>query len=196
MADIKSAREIAMEKIGQIGEATPEERLTWKYKPEGEQLAARYLKDDENLIAWLGKYEDRAKPYVKAGAAEVLVRTIALPKNEFTKNLNRKAMEGIRSLKNDKAQVENIFSRMRQLFTHYGDQGEKQKRQAAQSLKMDFEARLRPELEKQMGSMGAANIDVEKLPQFQQEYRKMVNQLDSQYLVLLKDYKDGLEKLT
>jgi hypothetical protein len=169
--------------------------LTWKYKPEGEQLAARYLKDDENLIAGLGKYEDKVKSYVKAGAAEVLVRTIALPKNEFTKNMNRKAMEGLRSLKNDKAQVENIFSRIRQLFSHYSDQGDKQKRQAAQSLKMDFEARLRPELEKQMGSLGGANIDVEKLPQFQQEYRKMVNQLDSQYMVLLKDYKDALLKL-
>jgi hypothetical protein len=196
MADIKSAREIAMERVGQIEAATAEERLTWKYRPEGEQLAARYLKDDDNLIAGLGKYDDNVKPYVKAGAAEVLVRTITLPKNDFVKNLNRKAMEGLRSLKSDKAQVENIFSRMRQLFTHYGDQGEKQKRQAAQSLKMDFEARLRPELEKQMGSLGGANIDVEKLPQFQQEYRKMVNQLDSQYLVLLKDYKDALLKLS
>jgi hypothetical protein len=196
MADIKSAREIAMERVGQIEAATAEERLTWKYRPEGEQLAARYLKDDDNLITGLGKYDDNVKPYVKAGAAEVLVRTITLPKNDFMKNLNRKAMEGLRSLKNDKAQVENIFSRMRQLFTHYGDQGEKQKRQAAQSLKMDFEARLRPELEKQMGSLGGANIDVEKLPQFQQEYRKMVNQLDSQYLVLLKDYKDALLKLS
>jgi hypothetical protein len=196
MADIKSAREIAMERVGQIEAATAEERLTWKYRPEGEQLAARYLKDDDNLIAGLGKYDDNVKPYVKAGAAEVLVRTITLPKNDFVKNLNRKAMEGLRSLKNDKAQVENIFSRMRQLFTHYGDQGEKQKRQAAQSLKMEFEARLRPELEKQMGSLGGANIDVEKLPQFQQEYRKMVNQLDSQYLVLLKDYKDALLKLS
>jgi hypothetical protein len=196
MADIKSAREIAMERVGQIEAATAEERLTWKYRPEGEQLAARYLKDDDNLITGLGKYDDNVKPYVKAGVAEVLVRTITLPKNDFMKNLNRKAMEGLRSLKNDKAQVENIFSRMRQLFTHYGDQGEKQKRQAAQSLKMDFEARLRPELEKQMGSLGGANIDVEKLPQFQQEYRKMVNQLDSQYLVLLKDYKDALLKLS
>jgi hypothetical protein len=196
MADIKSAREIAMERVGQIEAATAEERLTWKYRPEGEQLAARYLKDDDNLITGLGKYDDNVKPYVKAGVAEVLVCTITLPKNDFMKNLNRKAMEGLRSLKNDKAQVENIFSRMRQLFTHYGDQGEKQKRQAAQSLKMDFEARLRPELEKQMGSLGGANIDVEKLPQFQQEYRKMVNQLDSQYLVLLKDYKDALLKLS
>jgi hypothetical protein len=195
MADIRSAREIALEKVGQIGEATPEERLTWKYKPEGELLAGRYLKDDENLVAALGHFEDKVRPYVKAGAAEVLIRSIVLPKNDFVKNMNRKAMDGIRTLKNDKAQVENIFSRMRQLFAHYADQGEKQKKQALQSLKMDFEARLRPEIEKQLGTLGGANVDVERLPQFQQEYRKVLNQLDSQYLVLLKDYKDALTQL-
>jgi len=161
----------------------------------GEQLGAKYLKDDENLLAGIGRYEEKAKPFVKEGAAEVLIRTISLPKNDFIKNTNRKAMEGLRLLKNDKAQVENVFSRIRQLFSHYGDQGEKQKRQALQSLKIDFEARLRPEIEKQMGTLGGANIDVEKLPQFQQEWRKVLNQLDSQYLVLLKDYKEALGHL-
>lgn len=195
MADIKSAREIAMEKVEKLGDATPEERLSWKYQPEGETLAARYLKDDENLIAGISKYDEKDRKYVKAGAAEVLVRTITLPKNDFVKNQNRKAMEGLRSLKNDKTQLENVYTRIRQLFAHYSDQGEKQKKQAAQSLKMDFEARIRPELEKQMGGLSAANIDVEKLPQFQQELRKMINQLDSQYLNLLKDYKDALEQL-
>ena len=34
MADIKSAREIAMEKIEKLGEATEEERLKWKYVPD------------------------------------------------------------------------------------------------------------------------------------------------------------------
>lgn len=196
MAEIRSARDIAMEKVEKMGEATPEERLGWKYKPEGEMLAGRYLKDDENLINGLNRFDDKAKPYVKAGAAEVLIQNIALPKNDFAKNTNRKAMDGIRTLKNDKAQVENIFGRVRQLFSHYADQGEKQKKQALQQLKFDFEARIRPELERQLGSMGGANVDVEKLPQYQQEARKVLNQLDSQYLTLLKDYKDALIALS
>ncbi len=43
--DIKSALEIAMEKVEKLGEATVEERLKWKYLPQGKQLAAKYLKD-------------------------------------------------------------------------------------------------------------------------------------------------------
>ena len=44
MGEIKSALEIAMEKIEKLGEPTEEERLKWKYVPQGEELAARYLK--------------------------------------------------------------------------------------------------------------------------------------------------------
>jgi len=44
MDEIKSAREIATEKVDKLGEVTDEERLRWKYTPEGEKLAARYLK--------------------------------------------------------------------------------------------------------------------------------------------------------
>ena len=38
MGDIKSAREIAMEKVEELGEPTDEERLRWKYTPEGEKI--------------------------------------------------------------------------------------------------------------------------------------------------------------
>ncbi len=41
MGDIKSAREIAMEKVEKLGEATEEERLKWKHIPKGEELATR-----------------------------------------------------------------------------------------------------------------------------------------------------------
>ena len=50
MADIKSAYEIAMEKIKEIESATPEERMKWKFVPKGEELAGKYMKDDINLM--------------------------------------------------------------------------------------------------------------------------------------------------
>ena len=60
MGDIKSAAEIAMEKVEKLGEATEEERLRWKYVPEGEKLAAKYLKEGYNLVAEMGQYEEKA----------------------------------------------------------------------------------------------------------------------------------------
>ena len=64
MDKIKSALEIAMEKVEKIGEATNEERLKWKYTPEGEKLAAKYLKRDCNLAVELDKYEKDIAGYV------------------------------------------------------------------------------------------------------------------------------------
>jgi hypothetical protein len=196
MADIRSAREIALEKVEKLEAPTEQERLTWKYGPEGEQIAARYLKEDKSLVAALSDYDEAAKKYVKAGASKILIENIVLPKNDFIKNMNRKAMEGLRSLKSDKTQLENVFSRIRQLFSHYSEQGEKQKQMAYQDIKTEFEARIRPEMEKQYGLMPGTKIDVEKLAQFQQEWRKVVNQMDSQYMAHLKSYKEALSTLS
>jgi hypothetical protein len=193
---IKSAREIALEKIEKLGQATEEERLGWKYLPLGEALAARYLKDDSNLLADLSQYQENVKKYVIRGASQVLVRNISLPKNEVDKKKNKKTMDGLKLIKTDKVGVENIYSKLRYLFTHYDEQGEQQRRQAYQSLKVEIEGRIQEAVQKQLGSATAAGkIDVEKQPQFQQEWRKLQAQLDSAYLVHLNDYKQELSAI-
>ncbi len=192
MADIKSAREIAMEKIKELGEATDEERLKWKYVPQGEELAARYLKEGCNLVAELSRYQENVRRYVMGGAAEVLTRNISLPKNEVAKRNNKKVMDGLKVLKSDKVSVENVYSRIRHLFNHYTEQGEQQRKQAYQSLKSEFEAKIQQAMQQQLGLLVRANVDVERQPQFQQEWRKIQNQLDSQYLNLLGEYKREL----
>ena len=79
MGDIKSAAEIAIEKVEKLGEATEEERLRWKYVPEGEKLATRYLKQDCNLVVELSKYEEKVRRYIIEGSGGILVRNINLP---------------------------------------------------------------------------------------------------------------------
>ena len=87
---IKSAREIALEKIEKLGQATEEERLGWKYLPLGEALAAKYIKDDSNLLGELSQYQENVKKYVIRGAVEVLIRNLSLPKNEAAKKKKQK----------------------------------------------------------------------------------------------------------
>ncbi|MEE8413643.1 MAG: hypothetical protein V3R96_03740 [Dehalococcoidales bacterium] len=189
---IKSARQIALEKVEQLGEATEEERLKWKYLPQGESLAARYLKEDCNLLAELGQYEENVKKHVIAGAAGILVRNISMPKNDLAKKNNRKSMDGLKHLKNDKVSVENVYSKIRQLFSHYAEQGEQQKQEAYQSLKADMETKIQQAMQQQMSPLMGTRINVEQQPQFQQEWRKIQTQLDSAYLTHLNDYKREL----
>ena len=195
MDDIKSALEIAMEKVEKLGEPTEEERLKWKYVPQGEELAARYLKEKLNLVAELSKFEENVKKYVIEGAAEILTRNISLPKNEVAKKNNRKTMDGLKLLKSDKVSVENVYSKIRYLFNHYAEQGEQQRQQAYESLKTELEAKIQQAMQQQLGPLIGMKIDVEKQPQFQQEWRKLLMQLDSQYLTHLNEYKRELSEI-
>ena len=188
MSDIKSALEIAMEKVGKLEKATDEERLDWKYVPEGEKLAASYLKEDCNLAVELGRYDEEARRYVVKGAGDILVRNIKLPKNDLAKRNNRRAMEGLKSLKTDKVAVENVYSKLRRVFSHYVEQGEQQRKQAYETLKTEFEAKVQQAMQQQLGLNTGIKIDVEKQPQFQEEWRQMQTRLDSQYHKLLNDY--------
>ena len=192
MDDIKSAHEIAMEKVKKLGEATEEERLRWKYVPEGERLAARYLKRDCELSVELGKYEKDIARYVIEGVADILIRNINLPKDDITKRNNRIAMDGLKDIKSDKIAVENVYSKIRRIFNHYMEQGEQQRKQAYAGLKSEFEAKIQQAVQQQLGSVVGLKIDVEKQPQFQEEWLKVRAQLDSQYIKLLEEYKQEL----
>lgn len=196
MGDIKSALEIAMEKAEKLGKATDEERLKWKYVPEGEKLAARYIKQGCNLVVELSQYEGGIKKYIMEGVGDILIRNINLPSSDLAKRNNRRAMEGLKTVKNDKASVENVYSKMRRIFDHYVGEGEQQRKQAYESLKAEFEAKIKQALQQQLGSLVGIKIDVEKQPQFQEEWRKMQTQLDSQYLKLLDEYKQELSAIS
>ena len=192
MGEIKSAREIAMEKVEQLDKATDEERLQWKYVPEGEKLAVRYLKEGCDLAAELSKHEEKVRSYVIEGAGDILIRNIDLPKDDLTKRNNRRAMDGLKTIKSDKVSVENVYSKIRRIFNHYLEQGEQQRKQAYQTLKTEFEAQVQQAMQQQLGSFVGVKIDVEKQPQFQEEWRKIQAQLDLQYVKLLDEYKHEL----
>jgi hypothetical protein len=192
MGDIKTAAEIAREKLEKIGEPTEQERLKWKFGPEGEKLAALYLKDDANLVSELKKYDDKAKPFVVASVNDILLRNIGLPRNEAARRANKKAMDGIRAIKSDKVAVENVFSRMRHVLDHYTQEGAKQKKQAYESLKAEFDAKIQQAVRQKTGVNTRVNIDVEKQPQFQEEWQRLQAQMEAQYLTLLDEYNQEL----
>ena len=192
MGDIKSALELAREKVAKLDKASDDERLKWKYIPEGERLAVSYLKQDLNLVVELSQYEENVRRYIIEGAEDILIRNVNLPKDDLAKRNNRRAMDGLKILKSDKVGVENVYSKIRRIFNHYVEQGEQQRKQAYESLKAEIEVKLRQTVQQQLGPFMGIKIDVEKQPQFQQEWRKMQVQLDTQYLKLLDEYKQEL----
>jgi hypothetical protein len=195
MGDIKSAREIAMEKIDKIGEPTEDERFEWKYLPEGEKLAAKHLKQSIDLAAELNKFDKKASRYVARGISSVLIKNIDLPKDEAAKKTNKLAMDGIKAIKTDKARVEAVLNQIRHVFNHFSEQGDKQIQQAYASLKSDFQAKVEQALRQQGANMAGVRIDIEKQPQFQEEWRKIKIQLEGQYFQVLNEYKNELDAI-
>ena len=197
MGEIKSAREIAMEKIERLGSVSEDERRKWKYIPVGKKLAASYVTEgDIGLDVELKKYDENAKKYVIKGAAEILIRNINLPKDESSKRNNKRVMDGLKVLKSDKIATENVFSKIRHIFDHYAEQGAQQRQQAYESLKSDFSEKIQQAMQQQLGTSAAmANIDIERQPQFQGEWRQLQVKLDLEYIKLLDEYKQELSDI-
>lgn len=194
MDEIPSALERALERVEKLGKASPEELQRTRYIEEGQKLAARYLKEELSLLVELNKYDEQTRAWVSEGAQEILIRNIDLPSSDTAQRQNRSAMEGIKLVKRDKAGVENIFSKIRQIFDHYTGQGEAQRREAYENLKREVEAKLRQAIQQQ-GGVPADMGPIETNPQFQIEWRRVQGQLDSQYLILLKEYKEELASM-
>ena len=195
MGKIKSAAEIAKEKIARLGEVTEEEKLRWKYLPEGEKLAARYLKTELNLGIEIDRFDNKAKPLVVESVTEILLRNISLPRNESNRKTNKRAMEGIKAIKTDKVAVENVYSKIRHILDHYGEQGEQQKKEAYESLKQEFGEKIQEAIRQRTGVNGRMNIDIEKQPQFLEEWQRLQARLEAQYLSLLDEYKQELKAI-
>ncbi|MFC1974207.1 hypothetical protein ACFLU2_02510 [Chloroflexota bacterium] len=196
MDEMKSALERAMERAEGLGKATGEELQKWKYVPEGEVLAGRCLKGECDLVVELSKYDDVARQHISKGAERVLIGNLNLPKNDEFRRKNKKVMEAIKVTKQNKVEVENIFTNIRRTLDHYEKQGEQQRKQAYENLKRDFEAKLRQATQQQLGLTSPAGFDVERHPQFQEEWRMVQVRLESQYLTVLNEYKQQISSIS
>ena len=123
MDEMKSAYERAMERAEGLGKASEEDLTKWKYLPEGAKLAAKYLRDEFDLATEIGKYEEKVRQHVVQGAQEAFLRNIDLPKNDLAKKKSKKVMEAIKELKRDKVGIENVYTKLRRVFSHYEKEG-------------------------------------------------------------------------
>ncbi len=188
MDRIKSAFEKAMEKAERLGSATQAELLEWKWVPGGRKLAAEYLKGRINLRSELAKHEEEQRSYVLRGVKEVLAANILLPKSPSMKETTDKAIQGLRDLEGDKGRLEEIASRIEYVLGQYLTYGVEQQQQAYQQLKEKVMEAVR-----QQGDVPAdAEVNVEALPQFQQEWLRISDQLDRSYEEHLDGYKKAI----
>ncbi|MGA7678097.1 MAG: DUF6657 family protein [Dehalococcoidia bacterium] len=195
MSEMKSAWEKAMEKAEKLGKLSEEELKQLEYQPAGNKLAAKYLQEmDYNLDAEMTKYKGTGiRKYILQGAEEIFLHSIILPKNEYDVQATRRAMAGLRLLKENKKLLDTVLDRITNLLNYYAQA----RQQTYLQFKKDFEAKLREPNQAMQQQVGAkVRIEPEQHPQFMEEWRRINSQLDAQYEKALEEHKQQILKMT
>jgi len=97
-------------------------------------------------------------------------------------------------IKEDKESAAGALGQLQRIFDHYVQQGEGQRAQAKQALKNKFEQSLRQAFKAQ-GKEYSSQMNVEQLPQFEEEWRRTQTQLEIQYVKSLDEIKKYLAQI-
>jgi len=193
VAEIKSALELALEKAEQYGRATKEDLLQDKYKEQGRQWAVQYLREEEiDLEKELAGLSPEAQPLARVAMKEVFLRNITLPKEETIDSRLNKALEGVMVVATNKKAMGRVKQEIDQLLQQFL----MARNTAFQQLKNSFMQTLgnyTRALEAQLKTK--VRLDVENLPEFQQEWRKFEGNLIDQFEPVLEDRKQQMLNL-
>ncbi|MBM4295042.1 MAG: hypothetical protein FJ126_09110 [Deltaproteobacteria bacterium] len=190
MAEIKSALEMALERAERFGRASKEEMAEARHREQGQRLAVNFLKGEVDLEKELQAAPPEALPALKAGIKEVLLRNVALPRNGDPDPRLSLALEGLLLAATNPKAMARFKSEVEQLMTNFVQV----RNNAFQQLKARFSATLGDyarALEMQLRQK--VRLEVEHLPQFQEEWRKFLGQLQEQFEPLLEELKSRMK---
>jgi hypothetical protein len=185
VAEIKSALELALERAEQFGRASKEEMELAQHQERGRRLAVQFLKGEGDLEADLKSLPPRTQPAARLAVKEVFLRNLGLPRENAVDPRQDRAMEGLLVAADNRkamAQLQTELEQVLQQYLHF-------RSNALQQLKGRFAAG--------MGQMQAQNrqpmnLDVERLPQFQEEWLRFKGQLHQQFDPVMANLKERM----
>jgi hypothetical protein len=164
-----------------------------EYRARGNALAARFLRDKRvELGPELATLEERVRTRAAEGIQETLLNNLSLPTDEMAVETNKRVMEGILTLKEDKQSAMQVLGELDYLFNYYLQAY----RQAYDHNKMVYQkkaAKAQEALERQTGVK--MNLNAETQPGFKEDLMKMAAQLNNSYQGHLDEHKRRLRLL-
>ena len=194
MGEMKTAWQIAMEKADKLGKVSQDELNSIKYVPEGNRLASQFLIEEKmDLSGDIAKVQPpEAVQFVKKGAEEILLRNIGLPRNDEEMRRTNRSMAGLRSIKDNKKQLESIFGlinnlvnqyklALQQTYTEFKKNAEVTVQQAAHNMRPQRGDQMSPDQRIQL--------------QLQEEWRQIHSELDAQYEKAMEEHKQKIREI-
>jgi hypothetical protein len=189
LADIKSALELALEKAEHYGKASAEEMAAAQSQEQGSQLAVQYLRGEGDLAADLKKLPPQAQPAAKSAVKEVFLRNIGLPRENTIDLRQDRALEGLVLVAENPKDMARLQTELEQILQQF--------LQIRQNAMQQLKGRFAGGVEQMQRAMEAqyrqrVNLDAEHLPQFQEEWRRFLGQLNDQFEPMLEGLKDRM----
>ena len=195
MNRMKSAYEKAMERVEKMERPDENQRLEWKLLPEGRKLGATFLKKQGAPFSTIEVASTEHRPYLKKGMAEVLVSNIQLPKNEVAKDDLDHVVAGLERLMGSKSEAKELLKRVRYVSDQYWQHGIPQRKLAYAEIKLQMEQQVAMAMSRQGGAASDVQINVETMPEFQQEWLRIAGQIDQQYEQHMEEFRTQVLEL-
>jgi hypothetical protein len=189
LADIKSALELALEKAEQYGRASKEEMELAQYQDQGRQLAVQFLKGEGDLAADLKNLPPQTQPAARLAIKGVFLRNLGLPREAAVDPRQDRAMEGLLLVAGNRQAMAQLQTEMEQVLQQFLQF----RGNALQQLKARFAAGV-GQMQQAMEAKyrQPVNLDVERLPQFQEEWLRFKGQLQQQFEPVMENLKERM----
>lgn len=202
--EVKSALEIALERASRLGKLAPEEAQELKWHPEGERLAALYLRGEADLSTELARVPADGFKYALKALVQVLVANLGLPRRDADAATNRKVAAALKALCADGRALDALLKNLDYVLEQYTTHGKQQLQQGYEVLKQQFFVALQRQQQQQGQLPGQPQAqaqrklqpaDVETLPEFQSQWRATVAEFEQQYEQHLAPLRQQLQAL-
>lgn len=191
MAEIKSTLEMVMERAARMA-ADTEAGSGEDQVQTGMRAAAAYLRGEEvDLAAMVSAQSPADQGACRRGIVQVLLRNIFLPREAEQQKGAEQAMNGLVQVGRGSGELLPVFAEMKKILDQY--------LQHRQQLKEQLEGHFA----QQMGQVEAAlaqqtgmamKLKPSQHPKFQEEWQKILTQLNDQYGNALSNYKKQVEQ--
>lgn len=186
MAEIKSTLEKVMERVAAMGPVSQTEVITDEIIKDGMRLGAEYLKGQGlELTTALNSHPEKNRKLLQTGIIQVLLRNIVLRRDNDQQTADL-AMQGMLDLGRNSRDLIEVLGETKEILGRY--------QQHRAQLREQLESAMRQQLKQALAQQGIGNnmpvtIDPTLHPKFQEEWRRIQDELNEQYGRALEQHK-------
>ncbi len=186
MAEIKSTIDLVMERLARMDLDDAPDMDEEEQAKEGMRLAAEFLREPGFDLAGALEGRRAERPFLR-GLVDALLRNVVLPRDDQQQTNARRAMEGLLAIGGQAGDLAGACADLQNILQRYLDH-RKQLRQQLEDAFAGQMAQLEMAVAQETGMH--TRLDPSQHPKFQEEWQRLVGELDDQYGRAVDQYKD------